>query len=236
MPAPKNPIKAIEWKSKMKGRKPWNKDKIGVYSEEILEKMRKPKHSGHGLLVSQGLKKYYKEHPYSEEHRQKNIEAHLKYFAKQRNNPPDEVELLRRKRISETEKRIGNNKGQKNGNWINGSSLEEYGSKWDNKLREQIRHRDGFRCQLCFRHQKDEVKDFLGRQYLLCVHHIDYNKKNCDSDNLICLCRGCHSSTTHKLNRSYWIDFFRFYYSRNVEYEIEIPDEVLLIKDKGDSL
>ena len=34
------------------------------------------------------------------------------------------------------------------------------------------------------------------------VHHIDYDKKNCVSNNLITLCIPCHMKTNY--NRSYW--------------------------------
>ena len=38
-------------------------------------------------------------------------------------------------------------------------------------------------------------------------NHIDYNKKNCNSDNLITLCHNCHSKTNH--NRNNWINYFK---------------------------
>jgi len=37
-------------------------------------------------------------------------------------------------------------------------------------------------------------------------NHIDYNKKNCNPDNLITLCHSCHSKTNH--NRNYWVKKF----------------------------
>jgi len=40
----------------------------------------------------------------------------------------------------------------------------------------------------------------------LSVHHIDYNKQNCDDFNLITLCKSCHSKTG--FNREYWIEYF----------------------------
>jgi len=38
------------------------------------------------------------------------------------------------------------------------------------------------------------------------VHHINYNKKNCDINNLVSLCRSCHMKTN--FNREYWIKYF----------------------------
>ena len=39
------------------------------------------------------------------------------------------------------------------------------------------------------------------------VHHIDYNKNNCDPKNLITLCNNCHSKTN--TNRKYWVGYFK---------------------------
>ena len=38
------------------------------------------------------------------------------------------------------------------------------------------------------------------------VHHINYDKKNCSSDNLISLCHSCHLKTNY--NRVYWENYF----------------------------
>ncbi len=39
------------------------------------------------------------------------------------------------------------------------------------------------------------------------VHHIDYDKKNCDPTNLITLCFSCHGKTNY--NRKKWIKYFK---------------------------
>lgn len=36
------------------------------------------------------------------------------------------------------------------------------------------------------------------------VHHIDYNKKNDDRENLILLCKFCHGQTIPAESREYW--------------------------------
>jgi hypothetical protein len=109
-------------------------------------------------------------------------------------------------------------------NWKDGSSILSYSKEWTNKLKEQIRNRDNYHCQICFIHQND-FRTKKGKKHKLCVHHIDYNKKNHNYDNLISLCPDCHAKTI--FNEEYWIDFFRFYYNRGIEYIIEIPNEVL---------
>lgn len=90
-------------------------------------------------------------------------------------------------------------KGEKNLNWNNGSSFEPYGLKFNEELKERIRKRDNYRCQEC-----SYTQDQLG--YALSVHHIDYDKKNNEEKNLICLCRSCHSQTN--FGRKDWINYF----------------------------
>ena len=81
--------------------------------------------------------------------------------------------------------------------WKGGKSYEVYSVDWTNTLKQSIRERDKYTCQLCKEHQGEEA---------LSVHHIDYNKQNCDPNNLISLCRLCHSKTNFK--RDYWLDYF----------------------------
>lgn len=78
---------------------------------------------------------------------------------------------------------------------------------WTRKLKEKIRKRDGYRCQQCFRHQDELYYQPTGKKYKLNIHHIDYNKNNCDENNLISLCRTCHSQTNFK--REDWTQYFK---------------------------
>ena len=94
---------------------------------------------------------------------------------------------------------ICSRKGERAYNWNNGSSSEEYGMEFNSSLKEQIRFRNGYKCQFCGCSQLEN-----GRQ--LDVHHIDYNKKNCKQNNLISLCRSCHTKTNG--NRKYWKKYF----------------------------
>jgi hypothetical protein len=90
---------------------------------------------------------------------------------------------------------------ENNVNWNNGSSFEPYPLGWTKTYKEQIRCRDGHKCQLC---GVPEIECIIK----LHVHHIDYNKKNISPDNLISLCSSCHSKTVGK-KRDYWIRLFR---------------------------
>lgn len=92
--------------------------------------------------------------------------------------------------------------GEKNNNWQGGISFEPYTIDWEETLRESIRQRDNYICQLCGTHQ-EELEEFIKK---LDCHHIDYNKKNCSLNNLITLCRSCHMKTN--TNRNYWINYF----------------------------
>lgn len=73
--------------------------------------------------------------------------------------------------------------------------LSEYGPEFDSALKEQVRFRDGYKCQEC---GCTQIENDRG----LDIHHIDYNKKNNKSNNLISLCRSCHMKTNIK--RAYW--------------------------------
>ena len=89
-----------------------------------------------------------------------------------------------------------NHTGEKCRAWRGGISFEPYSSKFNNYRKKQIKNRDNHICQFpgCESTQK------------LIVHHIDYNKRNCASTNLITLCRSCNGKVN--ANRSYWTAYF----------------------------
>jgi hypothetical protein len=66
------------------------------------------------------------------------------------------------------------------------SNYNKYGGKFTEELKYEIRKRDAWICQLC------------GKTRSADVHHIDWDKMNNNTDNLIVLCRGCHSKHHHK--------------------------------------
>lgn len=81
--------------------------------------------------------------------------------------------------------------------WKGGKSFEPYSVDWTETLKRSIRERDKYICQLCGEDQGDISH---------CVHHIDYDKKNSDTKNLITLCNSCHSETNW--DREYWTNYF----------------------------
>ena len=80
------------------------------------------------------------------------------------------------------------NSGPNHFNYINGNSIK-YPDDWTVTLRKSIRERDNYICKLCGRQQEDRVHS---------IHHIDYDKNNCNPNNLITLCVNCHMKTDFK--------------------------------------
>jgi len=84
--------------------------------------------------------------------------------------------------------------GPKHWNWQGGISRHSYALDWTETLKRSIRERDNYICQVCSR-------------YGYIVHHIDYDKKNSSSENLIVVCPSCHIKTNY--NRKHWIHYFK---------------------------
>lgn len=93
-----------------------------------------------------------------------------------------------------------NVKLENNPNWRGGKSFEPYPLGWNRTFKEQIRYRDGYKCQMCGVSESECTRR-------LHIHHIDYVKHNLSIGNLISLCHSCHSKTNHK--RDYWINYFK---------------------------
>jgi len=85
--------------------------------------------------------------------------------------------------------------GEKAPCWQGGISFIPYPSIFNNLLKEEIRKRDNYTCQLCKVPQLECTEK-------LSIHHINHNKSNCLSNNLISLCRRCNAKVEH--NRQYW--------------------------------
>lgn len=83
--------------------------------------------------------------------------------------------------------------GANHHSWQGGKSFEPYTIDWTETLKKSIREKYHYMCQIC-------------GNYGIIVHHIDYNKKNCDMKNLIVLCNKCHAKTNY--NRKEWLKFF----------------------------
>lgn len=83
--------------------------------------------------------------------------------------------------------------------------IAEYTEEFNEELKEYIRKRDNRICVLC---HKPETEN--GRK--LDVHHLDYNKMNCNPKNLVSLCMRCHADIT--TNREQYKEFIKKYYEK----------------------
>lgn len=80
---------------------------------------------------------------------------------------------------------IINNSGLNCALWKGGISCDPYCDAWlDKEYKQDIKDRDGNRCL---------NPDCWGKDKLLSIHHINYEKKDCKPSNLITICRSCNS-------------------------------------------
>ena len=93
--------------------------------------------------------------------------------------------------------------GDKNYNWKGGLSVELYPLEFNDELKEKIRKRDDYECQMCGMQEEEHI---LVCSQRMPIHHIDYVKNNSCENNLITLCNQCHGRTNY--NRDYWLDYF----------------------------
>ena|SRR3990167_2403221 len=131
----------------------------------------------------------------TEEHKRKISESHKgekhPMYGKKHTN-----EAKRKMSIA----KIGKYTKENSPNWQGGKSFMPYGLDFDNKLRKIIKIRDNYQCREC------GIKE-MESKYYLDVHHIDYNKQNNTTFNLITLCRKCHAKTN--FNRKTWVEYYK---------------------------
>lgn len=85
--------------------------------------------------------------------------------------------------------------GYRNPRWLGGKRSEVYPAKFNKSLKRKISAMDENCCAICNKTEEENTRK-------LDIHHIDYNKQNCEDDNLLSLCRSCHVKTN--FNREYW--------------------------------
>ena len=90
--------------------------------------------------------------------------------------------------------------GSNSSSWKGGISFEPYTPSFNQQLKDKVRVRDNFICQLCGIPELE-----CGQR--LDVHHIDYDKKNCRMCNLASLCRRCNVKVN--FNRKEWTKYFQ---------------------------
>jgi hypothetical protein len=194
-----------------KGKTSWRKGLKGIDSKETNEK-RRIAHLGRKLSqeskdkISKTKKRQFQEHPeakqkcayWKDKKRTEESKINMNVIAKSKEFGKW---MIGKKHTEETKQKIReSNSGEKAWQWNGGSSYFPYPSKFNRQLKEQIRKRDSYRCQECFRHE-NELKQRLA------IHHIDFNKDNLNENNLISLCKSCHAQCNYKNNE--WIKYFQ---------------------------
>lgn len=117
--------------------------------------------------------------------KRENVTASRKF----KKDKPETIEKKRQSRL-----------GILNPAYIDGRSYLPYCHKFNNPLRQEVRLRDSYTCQLCGKTQEQNSRK-------LHVHHIHYDKSNCYPD-LCCLCCSCNSKVNKKSMRSYYESLF----------------------------
>ena len=80
--------------------------------------------------------------------------------------------------------------GEGNPNFRDGLSKIYYTKDFTSELKWQIRVRDQFKCRVC---KLTEEESLLRWGMTLCIHHLDYDKQNCDKRNLLATCNSCNA-------------------------------------------
>ena len=169
-----------------------NKGRKNPHTKEWREKMSK-------------MMKGDKNHFYGKRHKTESIEKMKEAIKKQFKNGRNPTSYWMGKKMSiETRaKQSKSHSGNKCYFW-RGGMKKNYPTEWNRLLRKTIRERDNYTCQICGNKAKD-------------VHHLNYEKKDCNLDNLITLCHSCHSKTTVG-DRENW--FLYLYLKKNCEVDM----------------
>jgi len=166
-------------------KKLWTKERRKKASKRLTKLMADPKRK---LEVSKRIKRLWLIDEYKEKFSQK--------WTKQQ-----KIEIAERSKAAWTEERKRlqslTSCGLNNPNWKGGLSLLPYCYEWTKDLKSYIKERDYNTCQ-------NPSCDTIEK---LAVHHINYDKLNCDPDNLITLCMSCNSKANG--NREFWKELYQ---------------------------
>jgi len=131
--------------------------------------------------------------------------AHSRFLKKWWRNHPEEREKARQRGLALASDKAYLHKlsellsGENNPNWKGGLAQKKYKDFYQ-KLKNKIRSRDNFTCQLCGRTEKE-----LG--YKLSVNHINFDKTDSREENLNSLCKRCNSLIN--FDRTKWTEYFQ---------------------------
>lgn len=180
-----------------KGRIPWNKGIQQWKDKEHPRSMKGKKHTFEARLKISNSLKGEKNHFYGKKH-----------------------SVQSRSKISQALIRGGKAKGENNSMWRGGISKEKYNNNvFIDKLKDEIRIRDNHCCVICLVN-----RDKISRK--MDTHHINYDKTCNLKENLISLCRTCHSKTN--INREIWQQFFQSMLSKKYNYKYSEDRDIII--------
>ena len=110
--------------------------------------------------------------------------------------------------------------GSNNSNWKGGIGIEPYCDAWaDKEYKEDIKNRDDSMCM---------NPDCWNTSETLCLHHIDYDKKNCSPSNLITLCASCNIRANYNRENHtlYYQDLMTEFYNYEYEQQLSLLEAV----------
>jgi len=169
------------------GRKILWSDKISRTVKDLWQRgfYKNSKHNKNSdVKISRSVKNLWK----VSEYRDHMIKAHTGFVASEET----------KKKMSIAHK--GKHTGKNSHFWRGGISFEPYSPLFNKHIKERVRVRDNFICQVCGIPELECYKKHV-------VHHVDYNKKNSKLSNLTTLCNSCHVKTN--FNRKYWREHFK---------------------------
>lgn len=189
----------------LKGKRPKNLDSLHVAS------VGKPKSDEARRKMSEAKKKLFEDpeirkrqnhmsgKTQSEESRLKISQSNLGRVVLPETREKIRVSLTGRVRPHLSQIRMGRN----NPSWKGGISFAPYCEKFTKEFKERVRAFFSYQCAEC-----GTPQSIWGK--VLAVHHVDFNKDSCCSEEthplFVPLCNSCHSKTN--TNRSYWREHF----------------------------
>ena len=150
-----------------------------------------------------GVPTWSKGKKFTEEHKKKIGSANSIALKGHKLND-NQLEALRLGRVNSKGKKRPNNSGENHYAWKGGISKNPYPIEFNVELKLKIRTRDNFTCCLCGKTEREELEE-LNR--VLCVNHIDFDKNNCEENNLNTLCVRCNVKINRE--REYWEQYFQ---------------------------